>query len=138
MSYRAQSILVVIACAAFVCLGSPDGVLGVAWPSIRGTFGLPMSQLGSLLFASTCGYLLSSSLSGMLSIRIGDGRALVVGAIAMAVAQGGYALSPAWWVMVSLATLSGSGAGTIDATLNQFAAGLFSPRSMNWMQACFG
>src|SRR5689334_16774234 len=98
MTHRAPTILVLIAFAIFICLGLPDGVLGVAWPSIRQTFGVPMSQLGSMLFASMCGYLTTSSLSGMLSIRIGVGRVLLLGAIAMAIAQGGYALSPAWWV----------------------------------------
>jgi fucose permease len=138
MRHRAEITLVLIAFAAFVCIGLPEGVLGVAWPSIRRELGVPISQLGSMLFASMCGYLTCSSLSGPLSIRFGLGRVLLVGAVAMAVAQGGYALAPAWWVMVTLATLSGSGCGAIDGALNQFSATHFSPRSINWMHASFG
>src|SRR4051812_35858803 len=117
MQHRSKFTLVLIAFATYICLGLPEGVLDVGWPSIRQTFGVPISQLGSMLFASMCGYLVTSSLSGTLSVRIGTGRVLLLGALAMAIAQGGYALSPAWWVMVTLATLSGSGAGAIDAGL---------------------
>ena len=35
-----------IAVPAFVSLGLPDGVLGVAWPSMRGALGLGMAELG--------------------------------------------------------------------------------------------
>lgn len=138
MRYRAPITLVLIGFAAFVCIGLPEGVLGVAWPSIRQELGVPISQLGSMLFASMCGYLTCSSLSGSLSVRFGLGRVLLVGAMAMAMAQGGYALAPAWWVMVTLATLSGAGCGAMDGALNQFAASHFSPRSINWMHASFG
>jgi hypothetical protein len=41
---------------AFVSLGLPDGLLGVAWPSMRATFGLPLEALGPLLAAFTTGY----------------------------------------------------------------------------------
>ena len=38
-----------IAVLAFISLGLPDGVLGVAWPSMRGALGLGMAELGGLL-----------------------------------------------------------------------------------------
>jgi fucose permease len=138
MTRSERTILIIISFAAFGCLGLPEGVLGVAWPSVRHTFGVPISQLGSILLASMCGYLATSSLSGVLGARLGVGSVLLLGALAMACAQGGYALAPSWWVMVTLAALSGSGAGAIDAALNQFAASHFSPRSINWMHASFG
>jgi hypothetical protein len=40
---RSTSLLALL---AFLSLGLPDGVLGVAWPSLRRSFALPMSQLG--------------------------------------------------------------------------------------------
>ena len=40
--------------------------------------------------------------------------------------------------MVALGTLSGLGAGAIDAGLNTFAATHFSPRLVNWLHACYG
>jgi MFS family permease len=74
---RPVALLRVIAFVAFVSLGLPDGVLGVAWPSICRTFALPLSQLGVLLSAAAAGYLASSFASGWLVARIGVGRLLL-------------------------------------------------------------
>jgi hypothetical protein len=49
----AERTLFGIALLAFVSLGLPDGVLGVAWPSMRPSFELPMSQLGVVLTAAS-------------------------------------------------------------------------------------
>ena len=43
---------VLLAYAAFIALGMPDGLLGIAWPSIRADFGIPLDSLGLLLFAA--------------------------------------------------------------------------------------
>jgi MFS family permease len=59
--------------SGFVSIGLPDGLLGVAWPSIRAYFGLPLDALGALLVISTIGYLLSSFGSGRLLARINVG-----------------------------------------------------------------
>jgi fucose permease len=55
-----------LASLAFFALGLPDGLLGVAWPSIRTTFGLPLNALGALLASFTSGYVAASFLAGRL------------------------------------------------------------------------
>ena len=57
-------LLVVLAYVGFISLGLPDGLLGVAWPSMRIFFHLPLDALGTLLLMFTTGYLLSSCSSG--------------------------------------------------------------------------
>ena len=42
---RPRLALILVAFVAFISLGLPDAVLGVAWPSVRRTFGLPVSQV---------------------------------------------------------------------------------------------
>jgi fucose permease len=123
---------------AFISLGLPDGLLGVAWPSVRANFALPISQLGGLLLASMGGYLALSFLSGALVARLGVAGLLVLSSVAVVVSLGGYALAPTWPVMVLLGVVSGAGAGAIDAGLNAYAARHFSHRVMNWMHACYG
>src|SRR5215470_2481153 len=93
--------LQLIALLAFLGLGLPDGVLGVAWPSLRRSFALPMSQLGTLLWAAALGYLGSSIASGALVGRMGLGRILVASTAATAVGALGYALAPHWPVVVA-------------------------------------
>jgi fucose permease len=135
---RTGLLLTALAYLGFVSLGLPDGLLGIAWPSIRATFGLSLDALGGLLVMFTAGYLASSFTSGWLLGRIGVGALLALSCAATALSLLGYALAPAWWVMVVLGTLAGLGAGAIDAGLNTFAAIRFSARTVNWLHACYG
>ncbi|MGH8066762.1 MAG: MFS transporter [Candidatus Entotheonellia bacterium] len=131
-------LLIGLAYLGFVSIGLPDGLLGVAWPSIRAHFDLPIDALGALLVMFTLGYLLSSFSSGRLLTHINVGSLLTLSCLATAVSLLGYALAPQWWMMVVLGLLAGLGAGAIDAGLNTYAATHFSPRSVNWLHACYG
>jgi fucose permease len=130
--------LLVVAFLAFVSLGLPDAVLGVAWPSVRREFGVPLSQLGVLLGAGMCGYLASSFSNGPIVARIGVGPLLTWSSALTAATAIGYSLAPSWPVMVGCALLGGLGAGAIDAGINAYAALAFSPRVMNWLHAAYG
>jgi fucose permease len=135
---RPQTALILIAFVAFVSLGLPDGVLGVAWPSVRRTFDVPVSQFGLLLIASTCGFLVSSFSSGAVVRRLGVGRLLLASSGLMTCASAGYALAPSWPFMVALGVFAGLGSGAIDAGINAYAAHHFSPRLVNWLHAFYG
>ena len=63
--------LIILAYIAFIALGMPDGLLGVAWPSIRADFSIPLDAVGVLILSSMAGYLTSSFLSGLLVSRWG-------------------------------------------------------------------
>jgi MFS family permease len=117
--------MVVIAFAAFVSLGLPDGVLGVAWPSMRAAFGLPVSHLGTILFAVMAGYLASSFASGAVVARYGVGSVLAWSNAMVAASCLGYALAPVWPVMLAAGLVGGLGAGGIDAGINVHAAERF-------------
>ena len=91
---------VVLAYVAFISLGMPDGLLGVAWPSIRAGFSIPLDAIGLLISASVTGYLISSFLSGPLIARMGVGRILAASCAMTGVGLIGYALVPEWWMMV--------------------------------------
>jgi len=133
-----KSLLIALAYAGFISLGMPDGLLGVAWPSMRASFGLPVNALGSLLVFSTTGYLLSSFSSGWLLARMNVGALLAASCLATSASLFGYALAPNWWVLVSFGLLSGLGAGAIDAGLNTYVATYHSARTVNWLHACYG
>jgi fucose permease len=130
--------LLALSCLAFVSLGLPDGLLGVAWPSIRSSFGLSLDALGPFLIVATAGYVLSSFSSGRILSRVGIGMLLTLSCVATAASLLGYAAAPRWWMMVSLASLAGLGAGAIDAGLNTYVATHHSPRTLNWLHACYG
>ena len=131
-------MLLAIALVAFASLGLPDGVLGVAWPSIRRSFDLPPAQLGVLLASAMVGYVVSSFSSGVLVTRLGIGRLLFWSSVLMVANSLAYVVAPAWSVMVAAALLAGLGAGAIDAGINIFAAIHFTSRVVTWLHASYG
>lgn len=130
--------LVILSFIAFVALGMPDGLLGVAWPSIRGDFSIPLDAIGMFLGAAVIGYMTSSFFSGPAVTRVGVGRVLAVSCAMTGTALIGYTFVPAWWMMVLLGVLAGLGAGAIDAGLNTYVAAHFSEGLMQWLHASWG
>jgi fucose permease len=135
---RGRRWLVPLAFLAFVSLGLPDGVLGVAWPSLRRSFDRPIDQLGLILLSTMAGYLASSFAAGAALERLGVGRLLVASSLLVAVGAAAWAATPWWAVVVAFSFVSGLGAGAIDAAINAFAAALFTPRVITWLHACWG
>lgn len=130
--------LVILSFIAFVALGMPDGLLGVAWPSIRGGFSIPLDALGMFLTALVIGYMTSSFFSGPIVTRLGVGKVLAISCTLTGVALFGYTFVPAWWMMVLLGVVAGFGAGAIDAGLNTYVAAHFSEGLMQWLHASWG
>jgi fucose permease len=130
--------MLLLAYAAFIALGMPDGLLGVAWPSIRASFSLPLDALGMFFPATVSGYMISSFSSGPLVSRWGIGRILVASCAITGMALVGYTLVPAWWMMVLLGVLAGLGAGAIDAGLNSYVAAHYNEGLMQWLHAFYG
>jgi len=129
--------LLALAYLAFVSLGLPDTVIGVAWPSIRDRFGLSQAALGAALSVGVGGYALSSVLAGRLVARLGVGRLLSASCGLVAFGLVGYATAPRWAVFVPTAAVIGLGSGAIDASLNGWAAHHVPVRHMNWLHACW-
>lgn len=130
--------LVVLAYVAFIALGMPDGLLGVAWPSIRASFSIPLDAVGLLLSVVVAGYLTSSFLSGPSIARWGVVTVLAASCAITGAGLIGYTLVPAWWMMVLLGVLAGLGAGAIDAGLNTYVAAHFGEGLMQWLHASYG
>ena len=133
-----QRYTMLLAFACFVAQGIMSGMLGVAWPSIRATFGLSLDALVALLIASTIGYVLGSFLASQLLARIGVGWALLLTNLVSAAGFFGYVLAPGWGVLAAFGLLTGWGAGTTGTVLNIYVASTRTVRTMNWMHASFG
>jgi fucose permease len=135
---RTSLTLLILVFVGFISLGLPDGLLGVAWPSIRQTFGLPLDALGALFLTTVCGYLAASLTSGWVVQRIGVGWLLTLSALATSVSLLTFALTPSWALIVLAGILAGLGSGAIDAGLNSYVALAHGPRLLSWLHACFG
>jgi len=137
-SRSGPSLLLLVAFLAFISIGLPDAILGVAWPSIRDTFDRPRADLGYILFASGAGYFGSGILTGKAIELLGVGRLLAVSTAAVSVGLLGYAISPAFPVLMVVGALIGFGSGAVDAGLNFYVSEHFSVTVMNWLHAFFG
>jgi fucose permease len=131
-------MVIIISFLAFVSLGLPDGLMGVAWPGIRQYFGLPVDAIGIILVCGTGGYMLSSFLSGVLMRRLGIGKLLSLSCAATASTLFVYANTSSWWIFVMFALIGGLGAGAIDTGINTYIAKYHSNRMMQWLHASFG
>jgi fucose permease len=135
---RSGGLLLALAYTAFVSIGLPDGLLGVAAPSMLAEFGLGPQALGALLASFTAGYLVASIASGRILARHGVGSVLAWSCFATGASLLGYAVAPRWGVVVACGAFAGLGAGAIDAGLNTFAATRHGVRTLNWLHACYG
>ncbi|MEX0584411.1 MAG: MFS transporter [Natronospirillum sp.] len=133
-----QLSLIILAFLAFISLGMPEGLLGVAWPFMRADFHQPLDSLGLILIFFTSGYLVSSFFSGFTVRLLGVGGLLALSVAATAGALLAYTFAPAWWLIIVVSVLLGAGAGAIDAGLNNYIAANHSDGLMQWLHACFG
>ena len=130
--------LAILAGVAFISLGLPDGLVGVAWPSMRAFFQRDIEALGALLVAATSGYVASSFSSGQLLRHLNVGAILALSTALTAAALLGYATTSHWPALIALAVALGFGGGAIDASLNAYAATHHGARTLNWLHACYG
>jgi fucose permease len=135
---KTAPILLALAYLAFISLGLPDTVLGVAWPSLRAQFGIPASAMGAVLAAGLVGYFSSGLWAGIGVAKLGVGGLLAASSALVAAALLGYALAPSWGLFFPVGVLMGLGSGAIDSGLNGYAARHFSVRHVNWLHACWG
>jgi fucose permease len=135
---RSKTGLIFLAFIAFISLGLPDGLFGVAWPSLRKEFELPLDYMGYFLLLVTFGYLTSSFFSGRVISRFGVGGVLAASCFATGASLIGYTLVPHWMGIVGLGLFAGAGAGAIDAGLNTYIASHHGEGLMQWLHASFG
>ncbi len=132
------TLLIAVIYIAFISLGLPDSILGAAWPSIYPGFGVPVSYAGIISMIIAAGTILSSLLSDRLTRRLGAGlvTALSVGTTALALF--GFSLSSQFWMLCLWAVPYGLGAGSVDASPNNYVALHYSSRHMNWLHCMWG
>jgi fucose permease len=132
-------IVVIVAYLMFIVLGFPDGMLGVAWPSMMRDFRVQNAQMGTLLLAATVGFLLTSFNTGRLIRWFDVSNLLVVSSLVRGVGLLGMAFAPQWPWLVAASFIFGLGSGAIDGGMNTyFAMRIRSARLMNWLHASFG
>ena len=123
---------------AFISLGLPDSLLGSAWPSMYGAFGVPVSYAGIISMIISAGTIVSSLNSDRLTSRLGPGRVTACSVALTALALFGFSVSGQFWMLCLWAVPYGLGAGSVDAALNNYVALHYASRHMNWLHCMWG
>ena len=132
------AILLMIIYLAFISLGLPDGVMGVAWPEMRQTFSIPLAGAGYMTTIGTIGTVISAFSSGHILKKFGTGPVVCASCFLTGLALLGYGLSPSFFLLLPLCIPLGIGAGAVDTGLNDYVSKHFSSRHMNWLHAFWG
>ena len=111
-------LLLAVIYLSFISLGLPDSLLGAAWPSMYGEFGVPVSYAGGISMIIAAGTVVSSLQSDRLTRRFGAGKVTAVSVAMTALALLGFSVSRSFWPLCLWAIPYGLGAGSVDAALN--------------------
>ena len=131
-------LLLTIIYLSFISLGLPDGLLGAAWPTIYPELSVPVSYAGILFAVISCGTVVSSLLSDWLTFRLGTGKVTALSVCMTAAALFGFAASDSYWMLCLWAIPYGLGAGSVDASLNNYVALHYTSRHMSWLHCMWG
>lgn len=131
-------LLLAIIYLAFISLGLPDSLLGAAWPSIYPNFNVPVSYAGIISMIIAIGTIISSLQSDRLTKKIGTGKVMVVSVAMTAVALFGFSISDSFIMLCIWAVPYGLGAGSVDASLNNYVALHYESRHMSWLHCMWG
>lgn len=132
------SILLVVIYIAFVSLGLPDSILGSAWPSMYGEFGVTVSYAGIISMIIAGGTIVSSLISDKIIRRFGTGLVTTISVLLTAIALMGFSFSNSFWQLCLWGIPYGIGAGSVDVALNNFVALHYKSRHMSWLHCFWG
>ena len=123
---------------AFISLGLPDSLLGSAWPSMYQEFSVPVSYAGGISMIIAVGTIISSLQSDRLTKRFGTGKVMAVSVLMTAAALFGFSISHSYIALCLWAVPYGLGAGSVDASLNNYVALHYASRHMSWLHCMWG
>ena len=131
-------LLLVIIYISFISLGLPDSLLGSAWPSIYPELKVPVSYAGIISMIIALGTIVSSLQSDRLTRKLGTGKVTAFSVGMTAAALFGFSISHSFWMLCLWAVPYGLGAGSVDASLNNYVALHYESRHMSWLHCMWG
>ena len=131
-------LLLAVIYIAFISLGLPDALLGSAWPVMYREFGVSVSYAGIISMIIALGTVVSSLQSDRLTKKFGTGRVTAASVALTAFALFGFSLAHSFYALVFLALPYGLGAGSVDASLNNYVALHYKSRHMSWLHCMWG
>lgn len=132
------TLLLAVIYLSFISLGLPDSLLGAVWPTMYVEFGVPVSYAGIVSMIIAAGTIVSSLQSDRLTRRLGTGKVTALSVAMTAAALFGFSISRSFFALCLWAIPYGLGAGSVDASLNNYVALHYASRHMSWLHCMWG
>ena len=132
------SLLLAIIYISFISLGLPDALLGAAWPTMYQGMDVPLSYAGGIAIIISAGTVVSSLMSDRLTRLLSPGKVTALSVGLTALALYGFSISSEFWHLCIWAIPYGLGAGSVDASLNNYVALHYASRHMSWLHCMWG
>lgn len=132
------NLLLAIIYLAFISLGLPDGLLGAGWPSMYKDLNVPMSYGGIVSMIIAAGTIISSLFSDRLTKKLGTGKVTMFSVLLTALSLFAFSISKSFWMLCLFSIPYGLGAGSVDASINNYAALHYKSSHMSWLHCMWG
>ncbi len=132
------SLVLAIIYLSFISLGLPDALLGSAWPSMVHQFDVPLSYAGIISGIISAMTVVSALQSDRITRKLNTGLVTTISVGMTALALFGFSISTEFWMLCLWAVPYGLGAGSVDASLNNYVAIHYESRHMSWLHCMWG
>ena len=132
------TLLLCVIYLAFISLGLPDSLLGSGWPSMQITFNVPSSYAGYVSMTISFMTIISALLCPSLLKKIHTKWIVVISIFLTILGLFGFSISTSYWMLFIWAIPYGLGAGSIDASLNNYVALNYKSSAMNFLHCFYG
>ena len=130
--------LVLIIYLIFISLGLPDSLLGSGWPVMQKTFKVNSSYAGYVSMTISAMTIISALFSAQLTSRLKEKWVVIISIGLTVLGLILFSISKSYWNLFLFAIPYGLGAGSIDASVNNFVAIHYSSRVMNFLHCFYG
>ena len=132
------NLLLAIIYLSFISLGLPDALLGSAWPTMHKELNVPISYAGIVSMIISAGTIISSLQSDRLTKKFGTGKITAFSVAMTAIALFGFSITHSYIFLCVWAIPYGLGAGSVDASLNNYVALHYESKHMSWLHCMWG
>ena len=132
------SLLIAVIYLCFVSLGLPDSLLGAGWPQMQIALNVPSSYAGYVSMAIALMTIISALISPYLIRKIHTKWIVIVSIFLTVTGLLGFSFTAKYWTLLFIAIPYGLGAGSVDASLNNYVAVHYKSSVMNFLHCFYG
>ena len=136
--FKMSKYLIIIIYLIFISLGLPDSLLGSGWPVMQKDFDVDSSYAGYVSMTISAMTIISALFSAQITSRLKERWVIIISIGLTCIGLILFSFSKKYWNLFLFSVPYGLGAGSIDASVNNFVAIHYSSRVMNFLHCFYG